>query len=89
MNIYIANLAENITEDDLKKAFEAFGPVTSVNVIKDKYTNKSRGFAFVEMDSDKDGQAAIDGLNGKDLKGSTLTVNEARPRKERHGGGRR
>ena len=89
MNIYIGNLAENLTDNDLKEAFEAFGQVTSVNIIKDKFTNKSRGFAFVEMASDKEGQAAIEGLNGKDLKGKTLTVNEARPRKERYGGGRR
>ena len=82
MKIYIGNLSQNITDDDLKKVFEAFGQLTSVNVIKDKYTNNSRGFAFVEMASNKEGQAAIDGLNGKDFKGTTLSVNEARPRKE-------
>jgi len=83
MKIYIGNLSQNITDEDLKKVFEAFGQITSVNVIKDKYTNNSRGFAFVEMASRQEGQAAIDGLNGKDLKGTTLTVNEARPQKEK------
>lgn len=82
MKIYIGNLSQKITDDDLKQVFEAFGQITSVNVIKDKHTNNSRGFAFVEMASKQEGQAAIDGLNGKDLKGTTLAVNEARPRKE-------
>jgi len=81
MKIYIGNLSQNITDEDLKKVFETFGQITSVNVIKDKYTNNSRGFAFIEMASDKEGQAAIDGLNGKDLKGTPLTVNEARTQK--------
>ena len=89
MNIYVGNLAYDITEDDLQKAFEAFGQVTSVNIIKDKFSGRSRGFGFVEMADKAEGQAAIDGLNGKELKEQALRVNEARPRPEgRRGGGR-
>jgi len=89
MNIYVGNLAYDITEDDLQKAFEAFGQVTSVNIIKDKFSGRSRGFGFVEMAAKAEGQAAIDGLNGKELKEQALRVNEARPRPEgRRGGGR-
>jgi RNA recognition motif-containing protein len=89
MNIYVGNLSPEVTEEDLQGAFEAFGQVTSVNVIKDKYSGRSRGFGFVEMPAKAEAQAAIDGLNGKELKGQTLTVNEARPRPEgRRGGGR-
>jgi RNA recognition motif-containing protein len=90
MNIYVGNLSPEVTEEDLQQAFEAFGQVTSVNVIKDKFSGRSRGFAFVEMPAKTEGQAAIDGLNDKDLKGQSLRVNEARPRPEgRRGGGRR
>jgi RNA recognition motif-containing protein len=90
MNIYVGNLSPEVTEEDLQQAFEAFGQVTSVNVIKDKFSGRSRGFGFVEMPAKAEGQAAIDGLNGKDLKGQELKVNEARPRPEgRRGGGRR
>ena len=90
MNIYVGNLSNDVTEDDLKEAFEAFGQTTSVNVIKDKYSGEPRGFGFVEMSSKDEAQAAIDGLNGKDLKGQSLNVNEAHPRSEnRRGGGRR
>jgi RNA recognition motif-containing protein len=71
----------------LRQAFEAFGQITSVSVIKDKFSGESRGFGFVEMSSNKEGQSAIEGLNGKDLKGQTLNVNEARPRSENRGGG--
>jgi len=89
MNIYVGNLAYDITEDDLQQAFEAFGQVTSVNIIKDKFSGRSRGFGFVEMAAKEEGQAAIDGLNGKELKEQALRVNEARPRPEgRRGGGR-
>jgi RNA recognition motif-containing protein len=90
MNIYVGNLAPEVTEDDLQHAFETFGQVASVNVIKDKFSGRSRGFGFVEMPAKAEGQSAIDGLNGKDLKGQTLKINEARPRSEgRRGGGRR
>jgi RNA recognition motif-containing protein len=89
MNIYVGNLANEVTEEDLKQAFDAFGKVESVNIIKDKYTNRSKGFGFVEMASKTEGQSAIDGLNGKELKGKALNVNEARPRTESRGRGGR
>jgi RNA recognition motif-containing protein len=90
MNIYVGNLSPEVTEEDLQQAFEAFGQVNSASVIKDKFSGVSRGFGFVEMPTKAEGQAAIDGLNGKELKGQTLNVNEARPRPERgRGGGRR
>ena len=77
-----------VTEGDLQQAVEAFGQVASVNVIKDKFSGVSRGFGFVEMPAKAEGQAAIDGPNGTQLKGQTLNVNEARPRREgRRGGG--
>ena len=88
MNIYVGNLSYDTTEDELRKEFEAFGKVDSVNVIKDKFTDKSRGFAFVEMATDAEGKAALAALNGKDVKGRALAVSEARPRTEgRQGGG--
>jgi len=90
MNIYVGNLSFKAGEEDLRQAFSAFGTVTSVAIIKDKMTGDSRGFGFVEMPNGTEGQAAIAGLNGKDLLGRTLTVNEARPRTEngpRSGGG--
>jgi RNA recognition motif-containing protein len=89
MNIYIGNLSYQATEEDIRQAFEAFGQVTNVNIIKDRYSGESRGFGFVEMASKEEGTAAIEGLNGKDLKGRALNVNEARPREERGGGGGR
>ena len=89
MNIYVGNLANEVTEEDLKQAFDAFGKVDSVKIIKDKYTNRSKGFGFVEMASKTEGQSAIDGLNGKELKGKALNVNEARPRTESRGRGGR
>ncbi len=94
MNIYVGNLPREATEADLREAFQAFGQVATVNIIKDKFSGESRGFGFVEMPSKDEAQAAIAGLNGKELKGRTLTVNEARPRpegrgRERRGGGRR
>jgi RNA recognition motif-containing protein len=84
-------LSREVTEDDLKQAFEAFGQVESANVIKDKFSGESRGFGFVEMPSKNEAQSAIDGLNGKDLMGRVVNVNEARPKTEnrRGGGGRR
>ena len=86
MNIYVGNLSYEANEDDLRKAFESFGQVTSATIIKDKYSSQSRGFGFVEMPSKTEAQSAIDGLNGTDLKGKTLNVNEARPRVEYRGG---
>ncbi len=83
MNIYVGNLAWEMTDDDLRAEFEAFGNVRAAQVIKDKLTDRSRGFGFVEMDSPAEAQAAIKALNGKDLKGRPLTVNEARPRADR------
>ena len=80
MNIYVGNLERNLTEEELKEAFTAFGEVTSVSIIKDKFTGAPRGFGFVEMPNKEEAQAAIDALNGQDLKGRALTVNEARPR---------
>jgi len=89
MNIYVGNLSRETTEDELRQAFEAFGQVTSVNVIKDRYSGESRGFAFVEMTTKSEAQAAINGLNGTSLGERTLSVNEARPRSEGGGGGGR
>ena len=83
MNIYVGNLAREATDSDLRDAFQAFGEVTSASVIKDKFTGESRGFGFVEMPNKAEGDAAIAALNGKDLKGRNLTVNEARPRTDR------
>lgn len=87
MNIYVGNLSFNVTEADLREAFAAYGQVASVAIIKDKFSGESRGFAFVEMPSNTEAQAAIAGLNGKSFKGRELRVNEARPRTE--GGERR
>ena len=87
MNIYVGNLSNEVTEEDLKQTFETFGEVESVKIIKDKYTNRSKGFGFVEMASKAEGQSAIDGLNGKELKGKAVNVNEARPRTESRGRG--
>ena len=86
MNIYVGNLSYEVSEEDLQEAFKAFGQVESVRVIKDKYSGQSKGFGFVEMPSKAEGQSAIDGLNGKELKGRTLNVNEARPRTESRDG---
>jgi RNA recognition motif-containing protein len=87
VNIFVGNLSRDVTEDDLRQAFEAFGKVTSAAVIKDKITRESRGFGFVEMAVQTEATAAIAGMNGKDLKGQRVNVNEARPREERTGGG--
>jgi RNA recognition motif-containing protein len=83
MNIYVGNLSFDASEDDIREAFAAFGTVTSVTIIKDKFSGQSRGFGFVEMANAEEAKAAITGMNSKDLKGRTLTVNEARPREER------
>jgi cold-inducible RNA-binding protein len=92
MNIYVGGLSYDATEADVRQAFEAFGAVTSVNIIQDQYSGQSRGFGFVEMPTASEAQAAISGLNGQALRGRTLNVNEARPRTDsrterRPGGG--
>ena len=87
MNIYVGNLSFTTTEADLKEAFQAFGEVTSCNIIKDKYSGESRGFGFVEMPNKEEAEKAIAMLNGKDLKGRALKVNEAKPRTDRPRGG--
>ena len=90
MNIYVGNLSREITEEELQKAFEAFGQVASASIIKDKFSGESRGFGFVEMPTKTEAQSAITDLNGKELKGRALSVNEARPRTDdRRSGGRR
>src|SRR4051794_27537269 len=87
MKLYVGNLSFNTTADDLQAAFQAFGTVTDVALISDRDTGNSRGFAFVTMGSRAEGKAAIDGLQGRELDGRALSVNEARPREERSGGG--
>ena len=83
--LYVGNIPFNTTADDLRESFGQYGTVTSANVISDRETGRSRGFAFVEMDDCAD--AAIEALNGQDFQGRTLTVNEAKPREDRRGGG--
>ena len=87
MNIYAGNLPWGLSEEDIREAFEAFGEVASVKIIKDKFTGRSRGFGFVEMPNQEEGEAAISALNGKDLKGREIVVNQARPRRDDQGGG--
>jgi len=87
MNIYVGNLSHQTTEDDLRQAFEGFGQVESVNIIKDKFSGESRGFGFVQMPSKSEAEKAIEEMNGKDLLGRALNVNEARPRADRGGRG--
>lgn len=90
MNIYVGNLARDVSEAELQQAFEEFGQVTSATIIKDRLSGESRGFGFVEMPDKTAAQAAIAGLNGRELKGRALNVNEARPRtddRSRGGGG--
>ena len=91
MNIYVGNLSYSVTEEELQRAFEAFGEVTSVNIITDKYSGRSKGFGFVEMPGKEEAETAIDGMNGKEMSGRMLNVNEALPRADRGrgGGGRR
>jgi RNA recognition motif-containing protein len=83
MNIYVGNLSYRTTEDDLRTAFEAYGAVSSASIVMDRETHRSRGFGFVEMPSDEEALEAIQGLNGADLGGRALKVNEARPREDR------
>ena len=87
MNIYVGNLSPEVTAEDIRRAFEPFGQVESATIIQDKHSGQSKGFGFVEMASKAEGQSAIDGLNGKELKGKALNVNEARPRTESRGRG--
>ncbi|MCE5334539.1 MAG: RNA-binding protein [Desulfobacteraceae bacterium] len=88
MNIYVGNLSPKTTEAELQQAFESFGEVDTAKIIKDNVTGRSRGFGFVEMPNQDQAQSAISALNGKELDGSILTVNEAKPRESRSGGGR-
>jgi len=87
VNIYVGNLSYEVAEEDLRQAFSAFGEVASATVIKDKVTGRSRGFGFVEMPAQAEAQAALEGLNGTELKGRAISVNEARPRPEGGRGG--
>ena len=83
MNIYVGNLSNQTTEDDLRQAFEVFGQVESVNIIKDRFSGESRGFGFVEIPSKQEAQKPIEEMNGKDLMGRAVNVNEARPKTSR------
>jgi len=87
MNIYVGNLAREAVESDLRDAFQAFGEVSSAAIIKDKFTGDSRGFGFVEMPNKAEAEKAISSLNGKSIKGRSITVNEARPRTDSSRGG--
>jgi len=85
MNIYVGNISYNIHEDELRTTFGSFGQVESVKIIRDKYSGQSKGFGFVDMPSAEEARSAITDLNGKELNGRTLKVNEARPRSEKNG----
>jgi len=85
VKIYVGNLSYDVTEEELRQEFQAFGEVESVDIIMDKFSGRSKGFGFVEMPSVSEGQAAITGLNGKTLKDRALNVNAARPREDRGG----
>ena len=82
MNIYVGNLSFDSSEDDIRKAFEAYGSVNDVKIIMDRYSGRSKGFGFVEMNDDDDGKKAISEMNGKELDGRALKCDEARPRNE-------
>jgi len=86
MNIYVGNLSHEATEDDLREVFKAFGEITSINIIKDKFSGESKGFGFIEMPGKQEAKTAINDLNGTQIKGRTVTVNEAKPRTDRRGG---
>jgi RNA recognition motif-containing protein len=86
-NIFVGNLSFNTNEDELRQAFAAYGQVDRVSILTDRDTGRSRGFGFVEMANDEDGEKAIAALNGSQLGGRTINVNEARPKSERGGGG--
>lgn len=87
MNIYVGNMSYDTTEDHLREAFEGFGQVSSVKIITDRDTGRAKGFAFVEMSTKEEGDAAISGLNGKEMQGRELNVNEARPKTDNNRGG--
>lgn len=82
MKLYVGNLSYDITEEELRQAFAAFGEVASVDIIKDKFSNRPKGFGFIEMPNKAEAEAAVTNLNGKELKGRAINVNEARPRPE-------
>ncbi|UCF63123.1 MAG: RNA-binding protein [bacterium] len=89
MNIYVGNLASSVTDDELRQTFEEYGEVSSATVLKDRYTGESRGFGFVEMQSKSEAIEAIKQVDGKEMNGKRLIVNEARPRQDNRGGKRR
>ena len=88
MNLYVGNLANEVTDEDLQKAFAEYGEVSSAKVIKDNFSHLSRGFGFVEMPSNSEADAAIKALNGEELKGSRIQISEARPKREKRRGHR-
>ncbi len=87
MNIYVGNLSYGVSDDNLREVFEAFGAVSSAKVITDKYSGRSKGFGFVEMDNDAEANAAIEQLDGAEIDGRSVKVNEARPKEDNRGGG--
>jgi len=91
MNIYVGNLPYSVTDADLRETFAQYGSVDQVNLITDKFSGDSKGFGFVEMNNNSEADAAIKALNGTDMKGRNITVNQAKPKSDRpsHGGGRR
>ena len=82
MNIYVGNLSYEVNEEDVRQAFDPFGQISSVRIITDRDTGRSKGFGFVEMPNDAEAKSAISGLNGRELQGRSLKVNESRPRSE-------
>ena len=89
MNIYVGNLPYSVTDTDLREAFSRFGEVSQINLITDKFTGESKGFGFVEMDDNSQSDAAIKGLNGTDMNGRNIKVNQAKPKSDRPSRGRR
>lgn len=87
MNIYVGNLVFDVSEDDLKEAFEPFGEITEVRLIMDKFSGKSKGFGFIEMPTKAEAEKAIEEMNGKEFKGRAINVNEAKPKTDRGGRG--
>ena len=87
MKLYVGNLSRDVTQEDLREAFQAFGQVEAVNVIKDRFRDVSKGFAFVEMPVESEAKAAIEGLHRKEFKGRSMDINEARPREQHRPGG--
>lgn len=88
MNIYVGNLSFDVSEENLQTTFGAFGQVSSATIVRDKYSGQPRGFGFVEMPDQNEARTAIENLNGKELLGRQMSVNEARPRTDRRGSGR-